>query len=100
MMIIRRHTNLIALLLLIIIVIFTSYFPAMGLRGYESNTLIISLSLLFLLSSFFSSSDQRIERYPVSYIATLLVAFLIWSSFGYFYTVDQDNSLSSILLMK
>jgi O-antigen ligase len=27
-----------------------------------------------------------------------LVVFLIWSAFGYFYTVDQDTSLSSILL--
>jgi O-antigen ligase len=98
MMIIRQHTNLVALLLFVIVVIFSSYYPAMGLKGYESNTLIISLSLLFLLSSFFSSSAQRIERYPVSYIATSLIIFLVWSAFGYFYTVDQDNSLSSILL--
>ena len=70
----------------------------MGLKGYESITLIIFLSLLFLLSSFFSARAQRIERYPVSYIVTLLVVFLVWSAFGYFYTVDQDNSFSSILL--
>ena len=98
MLIIRQPTNLMALLLLVIIVIFTSFYPAMGLKGYESNTIIISLSLLFLLSNFFSSSAQRIEQYPVSYIATSLVVFLIWSAFGYFYTVDQDNSLSSILV--
>ena len=98
MLIIRQPTNLMALLLLVIIVIFTSFYPAMGLKGYESNTIIISLSLLFLLSNFFSSSAQRIERYPVSYIATSLIVFLIWSAFGYFYTVDQDNSFSSILL--
>ncbi len=98
MMIIRQPTNLMAFLLLIVIIIFTSYYPAMGLKGYESITLIITLSLLFLLSSYFSSSAQRIERYPVSYIATLLVVFLVWSAFGYLYTVDQDNSFSSILL--
>jgi O-antigen ligase len=98
MLIIRQPSNLMALLLLVIIVIFTSFYPAMGLKGYESNTIIISLSLLFLLSNFFSSSAQRIERYPVSYIATSLIVFLIWSAFGYFYTVDQDNSFSSILL--
>jgi O-antigen ligase len=97
-MITRQHTNWVAFLLLVIIVIFTSYHPAMGIKGYESNTLVISLSLLFLLLSFFSSSAQRIERYPVSYIATSLIIFLVWSAFGYFYTVDQDNSLSSILL--
>jgi len=98
MVITRQHTNLMAFLLLVIIVIFTSYYPAMGLTGYESNTIIISLSLLFLLSSFFSSNAQRIERYPISYITTLLVVFLIWSAFGYFYTVELDNSLSSILI--
>ena len=97
-MILRQHTNWMALLLLVIIVIFTSFYPAMGLKGYESNTIIISLSILFLISSFFSSNAQRIEGYPVSYINTLLVVFLIWSAFGYFYTVDQDTSLSSILL--
>ena len=98
MMILRQHTNWMALLLLVIIVIFTSFYPAMELKGYESNTIIISLSMLFLISSFFSSNAQRIEGYPVSYINTLLVVFLIWSAFGYFYTVDQDTSLSSILL--
>ncbi len=98
MLIIRQPINLVALLLLVIIIIFTSFHPAMGLKGYESNTIIISLSLLFLLSSFFSSNAQRIERYPISYITTSLVVFLIWSAFGYFYTVDLDNSLSSILI--
>jgi hypothetical protein len=97
-MTVRQPTNWMAFLLLVIIVIFSSYYPVTGLKGYESNTLIISLSLLFLLSSFFSSRAQRIERYPVSYIATSLIVFLIWSAFGYFYTVDQDNSFSSILL--
>jgi O-antigen ligase len=87
-----------AFILLVVVIIFSSYYPAMGLKGYESITLIISFSLLFLLSSFFSSRAQRIEQYPVSYIATLLIVFLVWSAFGYLYTVDQDNSLSSILL--
>jgi O-antigen ligase len=98
MMSIRQPTNLMAFLLLVIIIIFTSYHQAIGLKYYESITIIISLSLLFLLSSFFSARVQRIERYPVSYISTLLLVFLAWSAFGYFYTVDQDNSLSSILL--
>ena len=97
MMIIRQPTNLMALLLLVIIVIFTSFYPAMGLKGYESNTIIISLSLLFLLSSFFSSSAQRIKRYPLSYISTLLIVFLFGLPWIFLYSRPR-YSLSSILL--
>ena len=93
----RQPAHLMAFILLTVLVIFASYYPIFGLKGYESTTLIISLSLAFLLSSFISFRAQNTERYPLSPISFSLILFLGWAVLGHFYTVDQDNSMTAIL---
>ena len=93
----RQPANSIAFILLTALVIFVSYHPVFGLKGYESTTLIVSLSLAFLLSSFISFRVQNTERYPLSPISFSLILFLGWVVLGHFYTVDQDNSMTPIL---
>ena len=93
----RQPANSMALILLTALVIFASYYPVFGLKGYESTTLIVSLSLAFLLSSFISFRAQNTERYPFSPISFFLILFLGWAVLGHFYTVDQDNSMNAIL---
>ena len=96
-MITRQPANSMAFILLTVLVIFVSYHPVFGLTGYESTTLIVSLSLAFLLSSFISFRAQYTERYPLSPISFSLILFLGWAVLGHFYTVDQDNSMTAIL---
>lgn len=96
-MITRQPANSMAFILLTALVIFVSYHPVFGLTGYESTTLIVSLSLAFLLSSFISFRAQYTERYPLSPISFSLILFLGWTVLGYFYTVDQDNSMTAVL---
>ena len=93
----RQPAHSMAFILLTVLVIFASYYPVFGLKGYESTTLIISLSLAFLLSSFISFRTQNTERYPLSPISFSLILFLGWAVLGHFYTVDQDNSMTAIL---
>jgi len=93
----RQPANSIALILLAAIVIFASYHPVFGMKGYESTTLIIFLSLVFLFSSFISFRTQNKERYSFSPISFSLILFLGWTVLGHFYTVDQDNSMTAIL---
>ena len=96
-MITRQPANSMAFIILTVIVIFTSYHPIFELQGYESTTIVISLSLVFLLSAFFSFRTQNIERYPLSLISFSLILFLGWVVIGHFYTLDQDNSMTVIL---
>jgi hypothetical protein len=93
----RQPAHSMAFILLTVLVIFASYYPVFGLKGYESTTLIISLSLAFLLFSFISFRTQNTERYPLSPISFSLILFLGWAVLGHFYTVDQDNSMTPIL---
>jgi hypothetical protein len=93
----RQPAHLMAFILLTVLVIFASYYPIFGLKGYESTTLIFSLSLAFLLSSFISFRAQNTERYPLSPISFSLILFLGWAVLGHFYTVDQDTSMTGIL---
>ena len=93
----RKPAHSVAFILLIVLAIFTSYYPVSGLKGYESTTLIVSLSLAFLLSSLISFRTQNTERYPLSPISFSLILFLGWAVLGHFYTVDQDNSMTAIL---
>ena len=93
----RQSANSMAFMFLIALVIFASYHPVFGLKGYESATIIISLSLAFLLSSFISFRTQNTERYPLSPISFSLILFLGWVVLGHFYTVDRDNSMTAIL---
>ena len=93
----RQPAHSMAFILLTVLVIFASYYPVFGLKGYESTTLIISLSLAFLLSSLISFRTQNTERYPLSPISFSLILFLGWAVLGHFYTVDQDNSMTAIL---
>jgi len=93
----RQAAHSMAFILLTALVIFASYYPVFGLKGYESTTLIISLSLAFLLSSLISFRTQNTERYPLSLISFSLILFLGWAVLGHFYTVDQDNSMTAIL---
>jgi hypothetical protein len=86
-----------AFILLAVLVIFAAYYPIFGLHGYESTTLIVSLSLAFLFSSLISFRTQNTERYPLSPISFSLILFLGWAVLGHFYTVDQDNSMTAIL---
>jgi len=85
-----------AFILLTVLVIFVSYHPVFGLTGYESTTLIVSLSLAFLLSSFISFRAQYTERYPLSPISFSLILFLGWAVLGHFYTVDQQSCNISV----
>ena len=96
-MIARQPAHSMAFILLTVLVIFASYYPVFGLKGYESTTLIVSLSLAFLLSSLISFRTQNTERYPLSPISFSLILFLGWAVLGHFYTVDQDNSMTAIL---
>ncbi len=93
----RQPAHLMAFILLTVLVIFVSYYPVFGLKGYVSTTLIVSLSLTFLLSSLISFRTQNIELYPLSPISFSLILFLGWAVLGHFYTVDQDNSMTAIL---
>ena len=93
----RQPAHSMAFILLTVLVIFVSYYPVFGLKGYESTTLIVSLSLAFLLSSLISFRTQNTERYQLSPISFLLILFLGWAVLGHFYTVDQDNSMTAIL---
>ena len=93
----RQPAHSMAFILLTVLVIFASYYPVFGLKGYESTTLIVSLSLAFLLSSLISFRTQNTERYPLSPISFSLILFLGWAVLGHFYTVDQDNSMTAIL---
>jgi len=93
----RQSAHSMAFILLTALVIFASYYPVFGLKGYESTTLIVSLSLAFLLSSLISFRTQNTERYPLSPISFSLILFLGWAVLGHFYTVDQDNSMTAIL---
>ena len=93
----RQPAHSMAFILLTVLVIFASYYPVFGLKGYESATLIVSLSLAFLLSSLISFRTQNTERYPLSPISFSLILFLGWAVLGHFYTVDQDNSMTAIL---
>jgi uncharacterized membrane protein len=93
----RKPAHSMAFMFLIALVIFASYHPVFGLKGYESATIIISLSLAFLLSSFISFRTQNTERYQLSPISFSLILFLGWVVLGHFYTVDQDNSMTVIM---
>jgi len=93
----RQPAHSMAFMFLTALVIFASYYPVSGLKGYESTTLIVSLSLAFLLSSLVSFRTQNTERYPLSPISFSLILFLGWAVLGHFYTVDQDNSMTVIL---
>ena len=93
----RQAAHSMAFILLTALVIFASYYKVFGLKGYESTTLIVSLSLAFLFSSLISFKIQKIERFPLSPISFSLILFLGWAVLGYFYTVDQDNSMTAIL---
>jgi len=93
----RQPAHSVAFILLTVLVIFASYYPVFGLNGYESTTLIVSLSLAFLLSSLISFRTQNTELYPLSPISFSLILFLGWAVLGHFYTVDQDNSMTAIL---
>ncbi len=95
-MITRQPANSMAFILLTVLVIFVSYHPVFGLTGYESTTLIVSLSLAFLLSSFISFRAQYTERYPLSPISFSLILFLGWAVLGHFYTVDQQSCNISV----
>jgi len=74
-----------AFILLAVLVIFAAYYPVFGLHGYESTTLIVSLSLAFLLSSLISFRTQNTERYPLSPISFSLILFLGWAVLGHFF---------------
>jgi len=80
------------------IIIFAIYYPVFGLKGYQSNTLTVSLSLAFLVFVFISYSNQKTEPHPLFSISFSLVLFLGWVVLGSFYTVDQDMSMSSMLI--
>ena len=86
-----------AFILLTTLIIFASYHPVFGLKGYESTTLIVFLSLVFLLSSFIHFRTQNTERRLLSPISFFLILFLGWAVLGHFYTVDQDHSMDAIL---
>jgi len=97
-MIIRKAANIMAFIILSAIIISTTYYPIFGVKGYQSNTLIVSLSLVFLIFAFISSRKQSTELYPLSPIALSFILFLSWSVLGHFYTVDQDNGMSTSLI--
>ena len=87
-----------AFIILSAIWFFATYYPAFGLKGYQSNTLIVSLSLVFLVFTFILYRKQNTEPYPLSPIAFSILLFLGWVVLGRFYTVDQDMSMSTVLI--
>ncbi len=97
-MIISKPANIMAFLSLSAIVIFATYYPAFALKGYQSNTLIVFLSLVFLVFAFLSYRNQNTEPYPLSSISFSFLLFLGWVILGRFYTVDQDMSMSTVLI--
>ena len=87
-----------AFIILSAIIFFATYYPAFALKGYQSNTLIVSLLLVFLFFSFLSYRNQKTEPYPLSSISFSFLLFLGWVVLGRFYTVDQDMSMSTSLI--
>ena len=97
-MIISKPAKTMAFIILSAIWFFATYYPAFGLKGYQSNTLIVSLSLVFLVFTFILYRKQNTEPYPLSPIAFSILLFLGWVVLGRFYTVDQDMSMSTVLI--
>ncbi|MBT4259460.1 MAG: hypothetical protein HOD90_06050, partial [Nitrospina sp.] len=97
-MIISKPAKTMAFIILSAIWFFATYYPVFGLKGYQSNTLIVSLSLVFLVFTFILYRKQNTEPYPLSPIALSILLFLGWVVLGRFYTVDQDNSMTAILI--
>ena len=97
-MLIRKPANIMAFIIITAIVVFITYYPAFGLKGYQSNTLIVSLSLIFLVFAFLSYKKKNTEPYPLSSISFSFLLFLGWAVLGHFYTLDQDNSMTAILI--
>ena len=97
-MLIRKPANIMAFIIITAIVVFITYYPAFGLKGYQSNTLIVSLSLIFLVFAFLSYKNKNTEQYPLSSISFSFLLFLGWAVLGHFYTLDQDNSMTAILI--
>ena len=97
-MLIRKPANIMAFIFITAIVVFITYYPAFGLKGYQSNTLIVSLSLVFLVFAFLSYKKKNTELYPLSSISFSFLLFLGWAVLGHFYTLDQDNSMTAILI--
>ena len=96
-MLIRKPANIMAFIIITAIVVFITYYPAFGLKGYQSNTIIVSLSLIFLVFAFLSYKKNT-EQYPLSSISFSFLLFLGWAVLGHFYTLDQDNSMTAILI--
>ena len=97
-MIISKPAKTMAFIILSAIWFFATYYPAFGLKGYQSNTLIVSLSLVFLVFTFILYRKQNTEPYPLSSISFSILLFLGWVVLGRFYTVDQDMSMSTVLI--
>ena len=97
-MLISKPANIMAFIVITAIVVFITYYPAFGLKGYQSNTLIVSLSLVFLVFAFLSYKKKNTEQYPLSSISFSFLLFLGWAVLGHFYTLDQDNSMTAILI--
>ena len=68
-MIISKPAKTMAFIILSAIWFCATYYPAFGLKGYQSNTLIVSLSLIFLVFAFLSYKKKNTELYPLSSIS-------------------------------